>query len=132
VATPSGEIAWRLDGKRLLLAGGPPGALEALRARQGGSSGYAAPTKTAAAALQGGLGGALLSPRSLVASVRALPEDSFGTGPTGFVIHSVIERFLEPAEKVRAVWMRAELTDAALVVEAEVEAPAGDGKGKAR
>ncbi len=99
---------------------------------RGGSGGYAAPTKTAAAALQGGLGGAVLNPRSLVASVRALPEDSFGTGPTGFVIRSVVERFLEPAERVRAVSMRAELGDAAVLVQVEVEAPPGDGEGKAR
>ena len=124
VATPSGVIAWKLSGKRLVLAGGPPGALEALLVRQGGSAGYAAPTPTAAAALQGGLGGAVLNPRSLVASIRALPEDSFGTGPGGFVVRSVVERFLEPADRISAVSLRADLGETALTLDLEVEAPA--------
>jgi hypothetical protein len=126
ILAPSGEIAWRLSGKRLSLAGGPAGALDALLARQGGSAGYAAPTRTAAAALQGGLGGAVLNPRSLVASVRALPEDSFGTGPTGFVVRSVVERFLEPADRIAAVSLRADLGETALTLDLEVEAPAPD------
>ncbi len=70
----------------------------------------------------------MLSPPTLVAGVRALPEESFGSGPTGFVIRSVVERFLEPAERVRAVSLRAELGDAALLVQVEVEAPPGEGK----
>jgi hypothetical protein len=126
ILAPSGEIAWRLTGKRLALAGGPAGALDALLARQGGSAGYAAPTRIAAAALQGGLGGAVLSPRNLVASVRALPEDSFGTGPTGFVVRSVVERFLEPADRVAAVSLRADLGETALTLDLELEAPAPD------
>lgn len=126
--TASGEIGWSLSGKRLFLAGGPVGALSALVARRGGAAGYAAPTKTAAAALQGGLGGAVLNPRSVVASVRALPEDAFGTGPTGFVVRSIVERFLEPADRISAVSVRADLGDAALTVELAIEAPAPDGK----
>lgn len=122
VATPSGELAWRLDGTRLALAGGPPGALEALEARLGGEGpGFRAPSAAAGAALKGGLGGAVLDAQRLVASVRALPEDAFGTGPSGFVVRSVVDRFLEPASRLSAVSLRAELAEGALVLDAEVE-----------
>ena len=129
VLTPSGEIAWRLLGKRLLLAGGPPGALEALAAREGGAgAGWSPPTQASAEALEGGLGGAVLDPRSLAASLRALPEEAYGTGPSGFVVRSLVERFLEPAERISAVSARAELLDEALLLEVLAEAPPGPGK----
>lgn len=124
ITTPSGEIAWRLAGKRLAIAGGPPGALDALVARRDGSAqGFAAPTEPARTALEGGVGGAVLAPRNLVASVRALPEDAFGTGPTGFVVRSMVERFLEPAERISAVSARVEITSSALRVDVQVEVP---------
>ncbi len=127
ITTPSGELAWRLDGKRLALAGGPPGALEPLLSRAAGQAGkgqgYAAPTPASAAALEGGLGGAVLDPRSLARSVRELPEEAFGTGPTGFVVRSMAERFLEPAERLSAVSVRAALSGEAVLAELVVEAP---------
>jgi hypothetical protein len=126
IATPSGELAWKLDGKRLAMAGGPPGALDPLLARAGGQAkgqGYAAPTQASAAALEGGLGGAVLDPRSLARSVRELPEEAFGSGPTGFVLRSMAERFLEPAERLSAVSVRAELAGEVLKAELVVEAP---------
>ncbi len=133
VETASGEIAWRLQGKRLFLAGGPAGALGELLARaEGKGPGWSPPTKASAAALQGGLGGAVLSPRSLAASVRALPEETFGEGPTGFVVRSMVERFLEPAERLSAISARAELGDTSLVVELVVEVPPAAGKGAGR
>jgi hypothetical protein len=132
IVTPSGEIAWRLDGKRLFVAGGPPGDLDGLLARQGASKGWDAPTPAAAAALKGGLGGAVLDPRSLAASVRALPEEAFGTGPGGFVVQSIVERLLETADRISAVSARAELTSTALLVEVQVDAPAAAHKGAAR
>jgi hypothetical protein len=123
LATPSGEIAWRLEGDRLLLAGGPPGALDELSARvSGGGAGWRAPTEAAGAALSGGLGGAVLDAQRLVASVRALPEDAFGTGPSGFVVRSVVDRFLDPAARLAALSLRAELAEETLVVGVEVEA----------
>lgn len=123
LATPSGEIAWRLDGERLLLAGGPPGALDQLAARlAGGGEGWRAPTEAAGAVLSGGLGGAVLDAQRLVASVRALPEDAFGTGPSGFVVRSVVDRFMEPAARLAALSLRADLAEGALVLGLEVEA----------
>ncbi|ABC83552.1 hypothetical protein [Anaeromyxobacter dehalogenans] len=122
IATPSGELAWRLDGDRLAVAGGAPGALDALAARlDGDGAGFRAPTPAAEAALKGGLGGAVLDAQRLVAGVRALPEDAFGTGPSGFVVRSVVDRFLEPAARLSAVSLRAQLAEGALVLVAEVE-----------
>jgi hypothetical protein len=123
IVTPSGEIAWRLDGVRLAVAGGPPGALDALVARLAGEGeGFRAPGETAAAALEGGLGGAVLDGRRLVASVRALPDRAFGTGPSGFVVRSVADRILEPAARIAAVSTELDLAPGALVVDVEVEA----------
>ena len=123
LATPSGEIAWRLDGERLLLAGGPPGALDLLAARlAGGGEGWRARTEAAGAALSGGLGGAVLDAQRLVASVRELPGDAFGTGPSGFVVRSVVDRFLDPAARLAALSLRADLAEGALVLGLEVEA----------
>ncbi|BDG02711.1 hypothetical protein [Anaeromyxobacter oryzae] len=127
IATPSGEIAWRVDEaeRRIALAGGPTGALALLEARLAGDGrGFEAPTMVSAAALQGGLGGAVLDPQRLVASVRRLPDDAFGTGPSGFVVRSVVDRFLEPAARLSAVSLQAELADGALVLALDVEAAA--------
>lgn len=118
IPTASGEIAWRLDGKRLRVAGGPAGALDALLARK---AGFSAPTKDAAAALEGGAGGAVLVPRRLAASVRALPEEAFGTGPYGFVVRGIVDRYVEALETVEAVSVRAEVSGGALLVDARAE-----------
>ena len=131
-ATPSGEISWQLDGRRLSLAGGPPGSLAALLAREHGALGYSAPTAAAAVALEGGLGGAVLSPRRLAASFRALPEESFGTGPAGFLARSFVLRFLEPAERVAAISIKADLGEKALLLEARIETPKASVQGEAR
>ena len=129
LATPSGEIAWRIDGDRLLLAGGPPGALDALAARlAGGGEGWRAPAGAAGAALSGGLGGAVLDAQRLVGSVRALPQDAFGTGPSGFVVRSVVDRFLEPAARLAALSLRVELAGETLVLGLEVEAVAAEAR----
>jgi hypothetical protein len=120
ISLASGEIAWRLEGKELRLVGGPAGALDALLARKGG---WTAPTKDAATALEGGLGGAVLAPRRLAASVRALPDDAFGTGPFGFVVRGIVDRYLEALETVAAVSVRAEPAEGALLVETRIEVP---------
>lgn len=125
IETPSGEIAWTVDAGagRIVMAGGPAGSLDALRARLGGEGpGFDPPARRAAAALRGGLGGAVLDPRKLVASVRALPDDAFGTGPSGFVVRSVVDRFLEPAARLSAISLQAELAEGALLLELDVEA----------
>lgn len=124
IRTPSGEIAWRVDpaARRAVLAGGPPGALAALEARLASGEGFRAPTRASAGALEGGLGGAVLVPPRVVAAVRAMPEEAFGTGPSGFVMRSLVDRFLEPAARVAALSLRADLAEGALVLALEAEA----------
>ncbi|HEX9052810.1 MAG TPA: hypothetical protein VF841_19945 [Anaeromyxobacter sp.] len=124
VRTPSGEIAWRVDAaaRRIVAAGGPPGRLDALEARLAGADGFRAPTRSAEAALAGGLGGAVLLPPRVVAAVRAMPEDAFGSGPSGFVMRSLVDRFLDPASRLSALSLRADLAPGALVLALEVEA----------
>jgi len=125
VATPSGELAWTVDrdGGRVLAAGGPPGRLEALRARLAGDGdGFVPPTETARGAFAGGLGGAALDVPRLVASVRALPPEAFGSGPSSFVLRSMVNRLVDPADRLAAVTARAEIEDAALVLAIEAEA----------
>jgi hypothetical protein len=127
VTTPSGEIAWKVDGPggRLVAAGGRPGRIDALLARlAAGGPGWKAPTKEAEGALSGGLGGAALDVARLVAAVRALPDEAFGGGPSGFVMRSLVERVVEPAARLAAVSIRADLAEGALVVALAVEARA--------
>jgi len=127
IRTPSGEIAWRVDAaaRRIAAAGGRPGRLDALLTRLAAGDGWRAPTPGAGGVLTGGLGGAVLDPVRLVTAVRAMPEDAFGTGPSGFVMRSLVERLLEPASRLAAVSFRADLAEGALVLALEVEARAG-------
>jgi hypothetical protein len=128
LAAPGGEVAWRVGGTaggepRLVLAAGPPGGLAALEARlAAGSGGYRAPTDAARRAIAGGGFGALvLDAGNLVAAVRALPPESFGAGPGGFVLRSLAERALEQASRLAAVTLRVEPATGALAVAAEIE-----------
>jgi hypothetical protein len=102
-----GTPAWRLveggssldlalSGDRLLVGGGA-GRLDALLS---GAGGWKAPSPGAAAALAAGGAGAALDFGALVRSVRALPPEAFGTGPDGFVMRALAERFLEPAARL--------------------------------
>lgn len=122
--TPSGEIAWRVDvaSRRVAAAGGRPGRLDALLARKADGDGWRPPPGAAAGALEGGLGGAVIDPGRVVAAVRAMPEQAFGTGPSGFVMRSLVERLLEPASRLAAVSFRAHLAEGALVVALDVAA----------
>jgi hypothetical protein len=128
IRTRSGEIAWRIDGDRLALAGGPEGKLARLVERlQGSGDGFRPPTPEAGHALESGLGGAVVDVQHLVGAVRALPDEAFGTGPSGFVMRSVVDRLVEPAARLSAVSLRADLSEGALRLEMLVEAraPAG-------
>jgi hypothetical protein len=125
VKTPSGEIAWKVDVEagRLVAAGGRPGRIDALLRRlAGGDAGWKARTPTAEAALSGGLGGVALDAPRLVAAVRALPDEAFGGGPSGFVMRSIVERAIDPAARLSALSLRAELAPGALRLDVDVEA----------
>lgn len=123
IPTASGEVAWSIDGDRLVMAGGAPGRLAALRARLDATAGgYRAPTDLARRTLSsGGLGALVVDTQNAAASVRALPPEAFGTGPTGFVMRSLVSRFVEPAERIEAATLRASLEPGALVVSLDVE-----------
>ncbi|HSM91520.1 MAG TPA: hypothetical protein VLT47_01465, partial [Anaeromyxobacteraceae bacterium] len=69
----------------------------------------------------GGLGALVLDTQNFVASVRALPPDAFGTGPTGFVMRSLVSRFVEPAARIESAALRAELVPGALTLTLDVE-----------
>jgi hypothetical protein len=127
LVTPSGEIAWRIEAgsQRILAAGGRPGKLEGLAARQAGGAGYRPPTSSAEAALSGGLGGAVLDAPRLVAAVRAMPPEAFGTGPSGFVMRSLVDRIVAPAARLTAISLRAHLAEGALVLVLHVEGRVG-------
>lgn len=122
--TSSGEIAWRVDRAqgRVIVAGGRPGRLAALERRLAGGPGFEAPTATAKAALSGGLAGAVLDVPRLVSAIRALPDERFGEGPSGFVLRSLVGRLVEPAARLRAVSFRAAVGEGALVLSLDVEA----------
>jgi hypothetical protein len=51
-----------------------------------------------------------------------MPEEAFGTGPSGFVMRSLVDRFLDPASRLSALSLRADLAQGALVLGLEVEA----------
>lgn len=116
-----GQLGWSLQDGRLLVAGGP-GRLEALERRVAdGSGGYQAPSAAARAALAGGVGGAVLDVEHLVASVEALPDEAYGTGPNAFVMRSLADRLLEPASRVLAATLRFDLLPGGAVFDLEVE-----------
>jgi hypothetical protein len=62
----------------------------------------------------------------VVAAVREMPEEAFGTGPSGFVMRSLVDRFLDPAARLSALSLRADLAQGALVLALEVEAGGGE------
>lgn len=111
------EVA--LDGRRLLVAGGP-GRLAPLLA--GSEPGYVAPSADAAAALAAGASGAVLDLGQLVASFRALPASAYGAGPDAFVMRSLAERIIDPASRLVAASARAALTAEAARIDLIVEA----------
>jgi hypothetical protein len=129
VPTASGEVAWVIDGEWLVAAGGAKGRLPTLRARMGGEvGGYRAPTDTARRLLAtGGLGALVVDTQNFAASVRALPPEAFGTGPTGFVMRSLAERIVEPAARIEAASVRAELVPGALVMTLVLEPRPAEG-----
>ncbi len=112
-----GRLAWRLEDGHLLVAGG----LDRIEALRQPARRFEAPTPTSRAALEGGEAAAALDVGRLVAGFRSLPGASFGTGPDGFVMRALVERFLEPASALSAVTVRLELLPGAARVELAVE-----------
>lgn len=129
IPTASGEVAWVVEGDRLIMAGGAPKRLAALRARLGAAAGgYRAPTVAARKVLSaGGLGAIVIDTQNFAASIRALPPEAFGTGPTGFVMRAVAGRIVDPAERIDAASVRVELAAGALVLALELEPRPGEG-----
>jgi hypothetical protein len=113
-----GEVAWALEGERLLFAGGA-GRLEALRA---GGDDWKPPTASARSALTSGAAAAVLDFGALVESFGALPAEAFGTGPDGFVMRALAGRLLEPASHLAAASLRLEVLPAAARLDLEIEA----------
>lgn len=130
IPTASGEVAWAIDGGRLMVAGGAPGRLAALRARLGeAAGGYRAPTDLARRTLaSGGLGAIVLDTQNFAASVRALSPEAFGMGPTGFVMRSLVSRFVDPAERIESAALRADLLPEALTLSLDVEPRTGESR----
>lgn len=128
--TESGEAAWAIDGGLLVMAGGAPGRLASLRARLGeAAGGYRAPTDLARRTLaSGGLGALVLDTQNFAASVRSLPPEAFGTGPTGFVMRSLVNRFVDPAERIESAALRVDLEPGALLLSLDVEPRAKEGR----
>ena len=108
-----------VDGRRLLLAGGP-GRLEAALA--GGAGRYAAPTADARAALAGDATGLVIDLGQLVASFRALPATAYGSGPNAFVMRSLAERVIDPAARLVAASARASMKPEGARIDLLVEA----------
>ncbi|BDG10288.1 hypothetical protein [Anaeromyxobacter paludicola] len=110
-----------LRGDRLLAAGGP-GRFEALLARvEGQGAGYAAPSPGARDLLRDGPGALVLDPGNLVRSARALPPEAYGTGPDGFVMRSLAERFVEPASHLKSIAVRLEVREKAALLDLAIE-----------
>jgi hypothetical protein len=145
IAVGDGEVVLALQGKRLLVASGP-GRLESLlfpadrgtspratdRAQRGtsprageasaGGARYAGPGGTAPTVLRGGGMGGVIDFRQLVGSFRALPPSAYGSGPDAFVMRSLAERVVEPASRLEAASLRLDVVEAAVRIEAVVEA----------
>jgi len=58
----------------------------------------------------------------LVRRVRELPPEAFGTGPDGFVMRALVDRFLEPASHLAAASLRLEVIPGAARIDLAVEA----------
>jgi hypothetical protein len=115
VPAGQGEVAWTLAGRTLALSAGPKGGLDALAARAAGQGkGFAAPTPTAAQALAGGLGGAVLDGRNLVKALKALPPEAYGSGPDAVVTRALVEKLAEPAGRAGTLSLQADLPAGAL------------------
>jgi len=114
------QVNWALAGRTLAVAGGPLGGLEALLARVEKKQPGLAPPGPAGEALAGGLLGAVLSGDALGRGLKALPPESFGTGPDAVVARSMVEKLAAPAGQGGGLTLRADLPAGALRVALEV------------
>jgi hypothetical protein len=115
-------LAWALLGDRILATGGP-GRLDALMgAVSSGATGYAPRSAESRSALGGGVAGGLIDMHNLVASIRSLPSEAYGTGPDGFVMRAMAGRIIEPASRLDAATVRLEVLEDVAVAELGLEA----------
>jgi len=119
VSWGASTLGLALSGGRLLAAGGAD-RLPPLEARAAAGGGYAPGTPPARAALEGGLGGAVLDVGHLARSVAGLPEEAYGTGPNAFVVRSLVARYLEPAASLATISARLDLAPGAARLDLEV------------
>jgi hypothetical protein len=112
-----GRLFWSISAGRLAVAGGAE-QLEALEERMAGSGGRDPPAPPEP---PGGVGGAVLEVEHLAASIRALPEKAYGTGPDAFVMRALAERLLDSASRLRAVSLRFDLAPGVALFDLEVE-----------
>ncbi|MBK9516396.1 MAG: hypothetical protein IPO09_03385 [Anaeromyxobacter sp.] len=115
------EVAWALRGETLAVTAGAGGGLDALLARVAGGPGFAAPSPAGAAALAGGLGGAVLHGANLVKAIRALPPEAYGSGPDAVVTRSLAEKVTSPGASAGALSLRVDLPAGALRLTLDVE-----------
>jgi len=112
---PGGALVWTLSGDRL-------SAWSAAEARTAApKGGYVPPTDSARAAIEGGVAGAVLDLGALSSAVQALPSEAFGAGPDRFVVRSLVDRYLDPAARMKAASLRFDLAGDAAVFELVLE-----------
>jgi hypothetical protein len=107
------EVAWRVQGSQVALAAGAPGGLAPLLARAAGrAAGFDGPG--VATALAGGLGGVVVHGDNLVAALRALPPEAFGSGPDAVVARSMSEKAVDSLGRGAMTSLRADLPEGAI------------------
>lgn len=116
---PGGEAAMAVEGNQLLLVAGPAGSLQALVARSG--SAFKGPTAISARALEGPLGGMYADVPRLVETVKAIPSEAYGEGPSGMVMHTNVQQWAPTVARITALSVRTELVPGAQRAEMVLE-----------
>lgn len=123
---PGGEVAAAVADRKLALAVGPKGTLEALLARTG--SAFKGPTPASDQAFAGATGGLFLDVPRLVAGLKALPEAAYGEGQQAVMLKSMVDQYATASERITALSVRSDVVEGIgrgeLLVEVRPEVPA--------